>query len=124
MNNRLLKKLSIIASFSLVVSSSFANDLNLEDLIIIALKNNTNIELSKEQSNIKKEQINKATSTYLPNLSLNASTARKDIEQQGNKIDDDVNSVAVNANQLIYDFGKLQVTLTHQNIVMMNQKVM
>lgn len=106
MNNRLLKKLSIIASFSLVVSSSFAKDLNLEDLIIIALKNNTNIELSKEQSNIKKEQINKATSTYLPNLSLNASTARKDIEQQGNKIDDDVNSVAVNANQLIYDFGK------------------
>ncbi len=101
-----LKRLSIIASFVLFVSTSFAQDLDLEELILIALKNNTNIELSKQQANIKKEQINKTTSSYLPNMSLNASTAQKEIEQNNVKVDDNVNSVSVNANQLIYDFGK------------------
>ncbi|RXI37096.1 hypothetical protein CRU99_12505 [Malaciobacter mytili] len=101
-----LKKLSIISCFALFISTSFAKDLNLEELITIALKNNTNIELSKQQANIKKEQVNKTTSSYLPNMSLNASTSQKEIEQNNVKVDDNVNSIGINANQLIYDFGK------------------
>lgn len=101
-----LKKLSIISCFALFISTSFAKDLNLEELITIALKNNTNIELSKQQANIKKEQVNKTTSSYLPNMSLNASASQKEIEQNNVKVDDNVNSIGINANQLIYDFGK------------------
>ncbi len=100
------KQLLIISFFAFFVSTSSAKELNLEDLIAIALKNNTNIELSKQQANIKKEQIDKATSYYLPNISLNASLAQKEIEQNNTKIDDNINSVSINANQLIYDFGK------------------
>ncbi len=83
-----------------------AQELNLKELIDIALKNNTNIQLNKNQQEIKKHELKKAKATYLPQISANADIGHYDIKSNAIREDGDANSVTLNANQLIYDFGK------------------
>ncbi len=98
--------LKSIIIFSLFSNILFANELNLEDLISIALKNNTNIKIEKYTKEEKQADIKSSESLYLPKLNAKADLSSYDINQGGNKIKDNkVKSYSFSANQLIYDFG-------------------
>ena len=99
------KLLSLFITFTLC-SNLYAQELSLKELIDIALKNNTNIEINKNQKTIKEQELKNAKSTYLPQISLNANTGSYDIKSNGINQDGKANSLTLNANQLIYDFGK------------------
>lgn len=99
------KLLSLFTTFTLC-SNLYAQELSLKELIDIALKNNTNIEINKNQKTIKEQELKNAKSTYLPQVSLSANTGSYDIKSNGINQDGKANSLTLNANQLIYDFGK------------------
>jgi len=112
---------------SLVCCAFLANTLNaneigteytLKDLLKIAVSNNSKIQLSKEQLNIKKQEVKKARAAYLPILSASADVGQYDIESGGITQDGTANSVALSANQLIYDFGKTKsnVSISKSNL--------
>lgn len=104
----MLKKLKLLSLFSAfaLCSNIYAQELGLNDLIDIALKNNTNIQLNKNQKDIKEQELKNAKSSYLPQVSLNASTGNYDIKSNGITQDGNASSITLDANQLIYDFGK------------------
>lgn len=79
---------------------------NLDELIDIALKNNTNIKQAKINVDTQKQALVKSKSLYLPTLSLEADRSNHDMETSGVKIDGNSQSVSLNASQLLYDFGK------------------
>lgn len=83
-----------------------AKSLSLEELIEIALENNTNIQLSKNQKDVSEQRLRQSQASYLPYVTSSANTGEYDIKQSGVKQDGNATSVSVNANQLIYDFGK------------------
>jgi len=78
----------------------------LKDLLKIAISNNSKIQVSKEQLNIKKQEVKKARAAYLPILSASADIGAYEIESAGSTQDGIANSISLNANQLLYDFGK------------------
>lgn len=96
-----MKYLIIIPLF---ITSLIANELN--DLIDIALQNNSNIIIQKSNIDNKDAGITEARAGYLPNLSLNADISNYDIKTSGVRTDGDAKGYTVTANQLIYDFGK------------------
>ena len=83
-----------------------AKGLSLEELIEIALNNNTNIQLSKNQKDVSEQRLRQSQASYLPYVTSSANTGEYDIKQSGVKQDGNATNVTVNANQLIYDFGK------------------
>ncbi len=92
---------------ALFLSTSInAKELNLDEILDIALKNNTNIQVSKYQEDIKTQELKKAKSAYLPKLSASADIGNYDIEASGVTQEGDATSVTLSASQLIYDFGK------------------
>ena len=62
----------------LFITSLIANELN--DLIDIALQNNSNIIIKKSNIDNKDATITEAKSAYLPNLSLSADLSTYDIK--------------------------------------------
>lgn len=78
----------------------------LTDLIHIALENNKSIQQSEIKLDDKKQNIKESTSSYLPTLSLSADATTHEIESGAGKSDGESSSISLNANQLIYDFGK------------------
>jgi len=79
---------------------------SLDELISIAIKNNTTIKQSQINVNTKKQSQIKSESLYLPTLSLEADISKYDIETAGVKTDGNAKSISVSASQLLYDFGK------------------
>ena len=79
---------------------------SLDELINIAIKNNTTIKQSQINVNTKKQSQIKSESLYLPTLNLEADISKYDIETAGVKTDGNAKSVSVSASQLLYDFGK------------------
>ena len=78
----------------------------LDDLIEIALKNNTNIKINQYKEISQKSKIDSSKAAYLPQVSMIGESALYDIEKLQSKTNDTVNSVTVNASQTLYDFGK------------------
>jgi len=78
----------------------------LTDLIHIALENNKSIQQSEIKLDDKKQNIKESTSSYLPTLSLSADATTHEIESGSGKSNGESSSISLNANQLIYDFGK------------------
>ncbi len=103
--SRIKKTLTLICSLSLCVNLN-AKEFNLEELINIALENNTNIKVSKNEKDVKVQEVKKAKSAYLPKLSASADIGTYDIKSLGTKQEGEATSVSLNAKQLIYDFGK------------------
>lgn len=101
-NKKLISFVSCIALFS----SLNAKEFSLDDLLEIALNNNTQIQVSKYNKQIKQEELKKSKAAYLPQIIANADIGQYDIEASGIKQDGKANSVSLSANQLIYDFGK------------------
>lgn len=99
------KFISITCALFLSTSIN-AKELNLDEILDIALKNNTNIQVSKYQEDIKTQELKKAKSAYLPKLSASADIGNYDIEASGVTQEGDATSVTLSASQLIYDFGK------------------
>ena len=89
---------------SVLAISLYGNNLN--DLIDIALKNNTSIIQSQIKVDTQKQTLIQSESQYLPTLSLEADISNHDIETAGITTDGNSQSVSLNASQLIYDFGK------------------
>lgn len=103
----LINKKFISLFCALALSTSIqAKEVNLEQLLNIAINNNTDIKVGNFTKKIKKQEIKKAKASYLPKLSLNADVGEYDIQSAGQNIKDDANSISINANQLLYDFGK------------------
>lgn len=103
----LINKKFISLFCALALSTSIqAEEVNLEQLLNIAINNNTDIKVGNFTKKIKKQEIKKAKASYLPKLSLNADIGEYDIQSAGQNIKDDANSISINANQLLYDFGK------------------
>jgi len=112
---------------SFVCCAFLANTLNanqigteytLKDLLKVAISNNSKIQLSNEQLNIKKQEVKKARAAYLPILSASADVGTYDIESGGASQDGSANSLSLSANQLIYDFGKTKsnVAISKSNL--------
>lgn len=79
---------------------------NLEEIINIAIKNNTDIQISKIKVDDKNNDIQNSRSSYLPTVSLSADTTKHNIETSGIKTNGDSQSITLSANQLLYDFDK------------------
>jgi len=89
---------------SVLAISLYANDLN--ELINIALKNNSNIKQSEIKVSTQEQSHIKTKSLYLPTLSLEADVSNHDIETSGVTTDGNSKTVSLSASQLLYDFGK------------------
>jgi len=102
----MLKKSIFISTIcALALSSNLnAKQFSLDELIDIAVSNNANIEVSKNQEKVKEQELKKAKSAYLPKLTASADTGYYDIEA-GNQ-DGNASSFTLGASQLLYDFGK------------------
>lgn len=99
------KFISIACAIFLSTSIN-AKEMTLDEILDIALKNNTNIQVSKYQKEINSQELKKAKAAYLPKLSAGADIGNYDIEASGVKQDGDASTVTLSASQLIYDFGK------------------
>lgn len=99
-------KIKNLLCATLLVSFSYANEHTLNDLIKIALDNNTNISISKLSVDNKKASIGVAKADYLPNLSATAEAAQYDLDNATTNNNGQVESITITASQLIYDFGK------------------
>lgn len=95
----------------LLLTNVNAKEFTLDELISIAISNNTNIEISKNQEDIKKQELKKAKSAYLPNMSVNADIGDYNIKSNGITQNGDGSSVVLSVNQLVYDFGKTSLSV-------------
>ncbi|OUR72692.1 hypothetical protein A9Q76_03450, partial [Arcobacter sp. 31_11_sub10_T18] len=85
--------------------------LSLNDLVQMALENNHKIDSSKYKEEAKKANIDLSKAGYLPTLSLTGELAAYDIKTKTSNTNDPVNSVTLNASQLLYDFGKTKASV-------------
>lgn len=90
----------------LLLTNVNAKEFTLDELISISILNNTNIEVSKNQKEVRSQELEKAKSAYLPKLTASADIGDYDIEASGVKQEGDASSITLSASQLIYDFGK------------------
>lgn len=104
----MLNKFKFISTICacLLLTNVNAKEFTLDELINIAISNNTNIEVNKNQKDVNEQELKKAKSAYLPKLTANADIGDYNIESNGVKQDGDASSVTLSASQLIYDFGK------------------
>ena len=100
------KLISAICLISLL-SNTYAKNISLEELINIAVENNSNIKISKYTQEKEKASYNLSKTDYLPKISLSGELARYDIKSGGTKFtDNNVTGYTLSASQLLYDFGK------------------
>ena len=104
----MLNKFKFISTIyaCLLLTNVNAKEFTLDELINIAISNNTNIEVNKNQKDVNEQELKKAKSAYLPKLTANADIGDYNIKSNGVKQDGDASSVTLSASQLIYDFGK------------------
>lgn len=99
---KLLSAVCLITLFSNV----YAKPISLEELINIAVENNSNIKISKYTQDKEKASYDLSKTAYLPKVSLSGELANYDIQSRGSKLNDNVTSYTISATQLLYDFGK------------------
>jgi outer membrane protein TolC len=106
------KLISFISIISLFTTLN-AKDITLKELIDLAIQNNSNIKISQHKEEIKKANLITSKAAYLPKLSAQGELAIYDIKNNGSSVDDikssvddNVTSLSLTVNQLIYDFGK------------------
>lgn len=100
------KKVLIFISTVFLFSNLNAKDVVLEELVDIAIQNNSDIKIGKYKENIKDSNYKNSKANYLPRVSSQAELAKYEITNVGNRVDDDVTGISLTVNQLIYDFGK------------------
>ncbi len=92
----------------LVCNRAYAETIpfSLNDLVNIALTNNPQIEIAKQQTFRSEGVVTQAKSVYLPHLSAGLSVAQTHIKDLQPEDEDTVGMGTLSASQLIYDFGK------------------
>lgn len=88
------------------ISSPSAKEVDLSDLIPLALDHNPAIDIAKQQFNQSTGQLTQAKSGYLPRLTANAGVAQTHIRDLTPEDEDTVLGTSLSASQLIYDFGQ------------------
>ncbi|MCB9097335.1 MAG: TolC family protein [Arcobacter sp.] len=106
------KKVLIFISTVFLFSNLNAKDVVLEELIDIAIQNNSDIKIGKYKENIKDSNYKNSKANYLPKVSTKAELANYEITSMGNRVDDNVTGISLTVNQLIYDFGKTFIKFT------------
>lgn len=107
-----MKRLLIFLSALLALTPLFAQETNvkkltLDDCINITLQNNPDIAASYSTQEAQKSQLKQSKSNYLPQVNGNAAYTRSNSNSNtGNMGTNNNYSAAVNATQLIYDFGQ------------------
>lgn len=107
-----MKRLLIFLSALLALTPLFAQETNvkkltLDDCINITLQNNPDIAASYSTQEAQKSQLKQSKSNYLPQVNGNAAYTRSNSNSStGNMGTNNNYSAAVNATQLIYDFGQ------------------
>jgi len=111
--NKTLTLLCITSILMLNANEAITSNkvLSLNDLVQIALKNNHKIDSSKYKEEAKKANIDLSKVGYLPTLNLTGELAAYDIKTKTSNTNDPVNSVTLNASQLLYDFGKTKASV-------------
>ncbi len=100
-------KLVSIVCVILLFSNVYAEDISLEELINIAVENNSNIKISKYTQEKEKASYNLSRTDYLPKIALSGDISIYDITSGGvDYRDNTVSSYTLSASQLLYDFGK------------------
>jgi len=89
-----------------IISSLSAKEVDLSDLIPLALDNNPTIDIAKQQLNQSTGQLTQAKSGYLPRLTVNTGVAQTHIKDLVPEDEDTVLATSLSASQLIYDFGQ------------------
>ncbi len=104
----MLNKSKLITSICLITlfSNLQATEIALDELIDIAVKNNSNIKISEYTIEKQKALYNLSKSDYLPKVSLTGELARYDMESNSVNQNDNVRGYTLSASQLLYDFGK------------------
>ena len=114
---RIFLFVSILCLFLVPLSQAETLELSLEESIRIALENNPNIEIARQQYQASQGVLTQAKSFYWPQLSAGVGYGRQYIDTDRQSFDaqatnqefldeDNVGSGLLQASQLIYDFGK------------------
>ncbi len=104
----MFNKPKLISSICLIslFSNLYAKPISLEELINIAVENNSDIKISKYAQDKEKATYNLSKTDYLPKVSLTGELARYDIKSRSGTDKDNVKGYTLSASQLLYDFGK------------------
>jgi outer membrane protein TolC len=121
-------KTKLITTICLVslFSNIHAKEVSLQELIDIAVENNSNIKISKYAQEKEKSSHILSKTDYLPKVSLQGEFARYDIRSNGVKLDDNnVMGYTLSASQLLYDFGKTsnQIKTAKKNLEASNFQI-
>ena len=114
---RFFISLLILNLFVLSLTPAFAQEnkntvLSLDDCINLTLQNNPEIAASYSTQEAQKSQLKQSKSNYLPQVNANAAYTRSNGNSNiGNTGTNNNYSAAVNASQLIYDFGQTSSTV-------------
>ncbi len=100
--------LSVLSCFLLLNNSVSAEtiDYSLPALINMALENNPQIEIAKQQTSQSEGILTQAKSVYLPHLSLGLSVSQIHVDNLQPEDEDTVGYGSISASQLIFDFGR------------------
>lgn len=107
--NTFLRKTLFPLTLTLVfiTSNGFANtSLTLDDLITMAIKNNPQIEIARQQYEQSRGIVTQSKSGYLPQISLSGDVGRSHVDNLNPVDEDNVIHGRISASQLIYDFGR------------------
>ncbi|GGD48149.1 hypothetical protein GCM10012288_23010 [Malaciobacter pacificus] len=105
----MLNKIKLLSTICILLLSTNINAkiISLEELIEIAVENNSNIKISKYAKEKQKASYKLAKTDYLPKVTLNGELASYDIRSAGTKLNDNsVTGYTLSASQLLYDFGR------------------
>ncbi len=105
-NTLLIISLTIFSLSFTTISSLSAKEVDLTELIPLALDNNPTIDIAKQQVIQSSGQLTQAKSGYLPRLTVNAGVAQTHIKDLTPEDEDTVLATSLSASQLIYDFGQ------------------
>ena len=103
---RLLLTVCLLCLLPVHISQAETQQLTLDDCIEIALENNPQIEIARQQYMANKGVLTQAKSFYWPQLSGGVSYGRQYIDTEFPVDEDNVGSGLLQASQLIFDFGK------------------
>ena len=103
---RLLMIVFVLCLLPIRMSQAETMQLSLEDCIQIALENNPQIEIARQQYFANQGVLTQAKSFYWPQLSGGLGYGRQYIDTEFPVTEDNVGSGLLQISQLIFDFGK------------------
>lgn len=102
--------LLVLSLFFLIITTTNSQaaplNLSLEETILVALMNNPQIEIARQQYMAGEGIVTQARSSYWPRLSAGADVSRVNIKDLAPEDEDNVGHISLRLNQLLWDFGR------------------